>query len=372
MTTPPEAPQDSKLAIPRHAYFSQQWYEREQDELFGRCWAYAAMVVDVANPGDYQCVQVGRHPLVVVRGMDGVLRAFHNICRHRGTAVLSGNGNTGKRMRCPYHHWVYGLDGALIGVSQEREVCPGLDKSRLGLLEAELAVWNGLVFVHPERDAEPFEDWLADLPERLPPYDAESLIDFGCQSYHIRSNWKIFIENFLDNYHLGYVHPETLAGLDHKRQVQHECGRHWSFFEPTVEPGQLTPAEREAGLVPYLPEQWYGSFYGFLFPNFHIVGTASWMAGVHTVPLGPEECRVEVRSRGLLPPNFEELIAAAEQAPADPDEREYGLMEEDIFCCAALQTGVRSPNFSLGPMAMRYECAILGFQKSVADYIRAE
>lgn len=362
--------------LPPEAYFDQGWYEREQAELFGRTWRYAGTTDDLAEPGAYRSVQVGRHPLVVVRGKDDKLRAFHNVCRHRGTAVLSGRGRVAKSIVCPYHNWTYGLDGCLLGVSQRHEVDRDLDRSTLGLHPASVGTWRGQVFVHPEPDAEPLTDWLGELPGRLAPYDPEALVEpVGAQTVDIRCNWKVFMENALDNYHLGYVHKESLASFDHKRQEQHECSpRHWFFYEPPKVAGQASPFD--AGMKPISADpRWYGSSFGFIFPNLFVLTSATFWSTIEVLPIGPEATQLHMRVR-MLPGQTGRIAVAAVREAAGQlrhrllrKEKRLSLIDEDVFCCEAVQVGVRSPRFSVGPIAYRYERGIQTFQRNVLDYV---
>ncbi|MFI6499556.1 aromatic ring-hydroxylating dioxygenase subunit alpha [Nonomuraea typhae] len=364
--------------LPPSTYFDAGWYEREQLELFSRTWRYAGTTDDLDRPGSYRSVQAGRHPLVVVRGQDGALRAFHNVCRHRGTAVLSGSGRVEKNIVCPYHNWTYGLDGCLRAVPQRNEVDRRLDRTKLGLHPASAAVWRGLVFVHPDPDPEPLDDWLGDLPGRMAPYDPLRLVQVAADVHHVKANWKVFMENALDNYHLGYVHKDTLSGYDHKNQEQYACGdRHWFFYEPPRKPGRVTP--REAGLKPIATEpRWYGSSFGLFFPNLFVLSSATLWASVEVIPTGPETTTFEMRTRVL--PGQSGRLAAAGLAEAVlglsrrilRKQPAYDLIEEDVFCCEAVQTGIRSPYFSVGPIAYRYEHGILAFQRNVLDYVPLE
>lgn len=392
---------ESNQLLPAEAYFAQDWFDREQEQLFGRTWRYAGMTGDYARPGSYRSVQAGRHPLVVVRGHDGVLRAFHNVCRHRGAAVLPGDGRVRRNIVCPYHNWTYGLDGCLLAVTQRREVEPH-DRSTLGLHPAALEVWRGLVFVHPDPDAEPLLEWLGDLPDRIAPYDAEELVDVPARETRtMRANWKVFVENALDNYHLGYVHRENLSDWDHKRQEQHACGRrHWFFYEPPLVPGLLPQREVEAGLRIISPDtRWYGSSYGMIFPNLFLLSGPGYWAFAEVTPLGAEETRVELRVR-VLPGQTgrivvravrdmvgqmagrarkvaAELAASARDGGLDAESvrtalqagRRYTVAEEDVFCCESVQRGIRSPRFAVGPIARRYERGIQAFQRNVLDYV---
>ncbi|ALG09863.1 aromatic ring-hydroxylating oxygenase subunit alpha [Kibdelosporangium phytohabitans] len=385
--------------LPPRVFYDPELYEREQDELFGSVWTFAGLTTDLAKPGSYRSVQAGRHPLVVLRDHDGNLRAHHNVCRHRGTAVLPGDsGRVGKVIRCPYHHWTYGLDGCLLGVSQRNEVDPKLDRSKLGLHPASVAVWRGVVFVHPDPDPQPLTDWLGELPGLIAPVDPGDLVQLGVQEYDVKANWKVFIENSLDNYHLGYVHAENLKSYDHKRQEGHDCGRHWAFHEPPLEPGKMPP--EEFGLRPILDEpRWFGSGYGYVFPRLFILSGATYWTTAEVNPVGPERTKLVFRVMvapgqglgalgnaahgainrllGRVRTTAQSVRSSLRAGELDGDAlkaafrngRKYDLLEEDMFCCEAVQRGVRSPRFEVGPLAYRYEKAIPAFHRNYLDYI---
>lgn len=164
MPTTATLPGKPQQRLPREAYVSEEWLERERKQLFSKTWAFAGVVMDFAEPGDFRTVQVGSHSLIVIKDSDGELRGFHNICRHRGTELMEGRGNAGKTIMCPYHNWVYNLDGRLRGIPAQKECFPDLDKKKIALFEAAVGVFRNLVFVHPEADPdEPFQTWVDDL-----------------------------------------------------------------------------------------------------------------------------------------------------------------------------------------------------------------
>lgn len=165
----------SKMRLPVEAYTSQEWFEREQRELFGKVWQFAGMESDLSEPGDYLCVNLGACPVIVIRDEAGQLKAFHNICRHRGTQLLEVTGKRKKVIQCPYHDWIYSLDGKLIGVPERRSQFPHINMSELSLFPAALAVWKGMIFVNPDAGALPFQEWLGDFPQRFGPHQPESL-----------------------------------------------------------------------------------------------------------------------------------------------------------------------------------------------------
>ncbi|MEJ3654409.1 aromatic ring-hydroxylating dioxygenase subunit alpha [Actinomycetes bacterium KLBMP 9759] len=392
--------------LPPSTYFEPEWYEREQAELFSRTWRYVGPADEFGKPGSYRSVQVGRHPLVVVRGHDGSLRAFHNVCRHRGAAVLPGDGRVEKNIVCPFHNWTYGLDGCLLAVTQRNEIGKQLDRSKLSLHRASLGVWRGLVFVHPDPDAQPLVEWLGELPEHLAPYgDITRLVEPVAGARHdVKCNWKVFVEGALDNYHLGYVHAENLASMDHKRQEQRACApRHWFFYEPPKVPGQLPPEETKGGLRPLFEDpRWYGSSYGLIFPNLFVLTGATYWASAEIVPTGPETTSFELRAR-IAPGNSAKYLLAgmrellgqtasrAKRAAVDVatsvragDRDSASLLaalrkgkkltvaEEDVFCAESVQRGLRSPKYSVGPIAHRYEHGIQDFQRNVMAYVPLE
>ena len=134
--------------LPPAAYTSADWFARERTELFGRTWTMAGMESDLRQSGDLVALTTGAYPLAVLRDGSGMLRGFHNLCRHRGTELLEGSGNAGATVVCPYHRWTYGLDGALRGVPDRAACFPDLDRDALGLRPAAVGVWQGVVFVN--------------------------------------------------------------------------------------------------------------------------------------------------------------------------------------------------------------------------------
>jgi len=150
-------PLEPRQLLPKEAYPSQEWFDREQVELFSKSWTYVGLASDFPDPGDYATLNVGQYPLLVVRDREGQLRAFHNLCSHRGTELLEGRGNTKNTMICPYHRWSFNLDGSLRGLPFKEECFPDMDKGDKGLQVAALGEFKGMVFVHP--DPNPHEEF---------------------------------------------------------------------------------------------------------------------------------------------------------------------------------------------------------------------
>ena len=193
--TPRALPERPRQHLPREAYTSEHWLEREDSDLFGRCWRFAGTLSDFREAGDFRTIQAGPHALIVIRDSAGNLRGFHNMCRHRGTELLEGCGNAGQRIVCPYHNWVYSLDGRLSGVPAQRECFPDLDKDKIQLLPAAVGVFRDLVFVHPEgQPVESFETWIDDLDSIAWPHDLCSTdLEEAPEEivYELKCNWKV-------------------------------------------------------------------------------------------------------------------------------------------------------------------------------------
>ena len=380
--------------LPREAYISDHWLEREQKDLFSRSWCFAGVVMDFAEPGDFRTVQAGAHSLIVIKDSNGTLQAFHNICRHRGTELLEGCGNVGKTIMCPYHNWVYNLDGRLRGVPAQRECFPDLDKKQTTLFHASVGVFRNLVFVHPESDpAEPFDAWVNDLESVAWPHDLAS--DDLQESpddvvYELNCNWKVFIENALDGYHLAYLHKATLGGPLHDKNIWETFGRHmvwWSTERGGVKhriPQFVENAAKGTGMnvVKGAEVPGYGGVY-LLFPTT-ILTPNPWGFTISTVePVTANTTRLRVRN--WAPKGWLSYTFRAKDIPGY--DKESGLIKsshwtkhpletgdfqtEDVWVCEKMQRALQSPRHEVGHLALGSggEAALDFFQQCVLEYV---
>lgn len=198
------------------SFFGEDFYKLEQQTLFPKSWCAVAVASVIPNPGDVLPVDLAGWQIVLIRGKDGEIRAFHNVCRHRGLKLVTEPCNAA-RLRCPWHSWAYGLDGALLatpelggaGISK----VDGFDKDALGLKEVRVGRWLDLVFVNIDGTAQPFEDYVAPIDALLADYNLSDLrysVPIG-GSYD--GNWKIAMEGGLEDYHLTFAHPQLDAHL---------------------------------------------------------------------------------------------------------------------------------------------------------------
>ncbi len=340
----------------KDAYLDDGWFHREQERLVGRSWTLVAATDELREPGAYVAVTVGDAPIVVVRGGHGELRAFHNLCRHRGMVMLQGTGNVGSSIDCMYHQWRYDLDGCVKVVPQRKEQFPGLDLDAWGLFPASLDVWQGMVFVHVDADAPSLHSYLGALPEAMGSFRPGLLTQVAHDVIEARCNWKLFVENHVDVYHLWYLHERTLGDFDHTRFEHQNIDGHWASYEP-LRGGVFTEARLSAGTRPiaHLAARDVDGISALLaFPNLMFATSAEFFATYRAVPVAPDRSLIDLRIRA--------------EPEADPDallKSLHSFIEEDIAACEAVQAGMRSPRFTVGPLAQGHEHPITAFHDRV-------
>jgi choline monooxygenase len=194
--------------LPYAWYSSEEVLRLERERIFARSWQYAGRVDELAEPGSLLPVDAGGIPILVVCGGNGELRAFLNVCRHRGSILVDEPGRR-ETIQCRYHAWTYGLDGALRAAPRGEELDG--DRASLALRTASVDTWGPLLFVNPDPDAAPLAEALGELPGLLP---LDSLRFHTRVHFGVNANWKISVENFLECYHCATAHPAFAADVD--------------------------------------------------------------------------------------------------------------------------------------------------------------
>ncbi|WP_170423688.1 aromatic ring-hydroxylating oxygenase subunit alpha [Ruegeria arenilitoris] len=390
-----QMPEVATQELPPEAYTSEEWLAQENKNLFSRSWAFAGTEAKVANAGDYITATAGHFNLVVIRGSDRELRAFHNICRHRGTELLDrGCGNTGKTIVCPYHSWTFGLDGALRGVPEQKSCFPDIDKKENGLHPASVAVFKGLVFVNPEPDQK-LSDWLSGLEDVVWPHDITSpeLISYDEPvTYEMQCNWKVFFENAIDGYHLAYLHKNTLGGPTQDKNIWDPYGDNQVWY--SIENENLrsrvpnfvsTRYDRwEAPKIPHAAQEGYGGVY-MLFPTTLIVASP-WSFSISVMePISAGVTRLHVyvwagkswiSSRGSVEdiPGYDKATGLIKSShwQVHPLETE-DFQTEDIYVVEKMQRALKSPRYAVGKLAAGpgAESPLTFFQRSVVRHMES-
>lgn len=344
-----------RALLPVEAYYGEQWFDSEVDRLFADRWLLVASEEELAGPGDYVTAVAGRAPLVVIRGHEGELRAFHNICRHRGAVLLSGSSTLAGTVNCFYHQWRYLLDGSLAVVPQRKEQFPDLDLAAWGLLPASVSTWQGMVFAHPDPDATTLADTLAGIPEHLGSHQPGLLRQVATAHIEAQCNWKLFVENHIDVYHLWYLHADSLGDYDHHRFEHRFVGANWVSYEALKPNRQLQDAALIKGTAPIrhlaLADQ-VGLRAQLVFPNLMIATSSEFWATYVARPVAADRTVIDLRIR-----------AEPDADPAALLEALRSFIVEDIGACEAVQGAVRSPAFAVGPMAQDHERPIETFHQ---------
>jgi Rieske 2Fe-2S family protein len=193
--------------LPGRAYHDPAIHEFEREEWFRHDWVVVGREADAPGAGTYFLATVDDEPLIVVRGHDEVLRAFYNVCRHRGTAVVEEQCGKAVRFQCPYHAWIYDLEGNLVRAKHTDDL-EDFSLATSGLASVQLATWQGFVFVSLDQDPEPLVDWLGDLAPHLDRFDFRRLRVAHTETYEVDSNWKFIAENYSECYHCPGIHPQ--------------------------------------------------------------------------------------------------------------------------------------------------------------------
>jgi phenylpropionate dioxygenase-like ring-hydroxylating dioxygenase large terminal subunit len=319
----------------------------ERDRLLTRSWALVASDEEVAGPGSYVTAFVGGIPLAVVRGHDGVLRAFHNVCRHRGITLLEGAGTVGRFMTCPYHQWSYASNGELARVPQADDQFPSLELCDLGLVEAQVAVWCGMVFVNAWAESPSLAEEMSGLDRWLEQFLAGPLRQVAVVQYEAACNWKLLVENHIDVYHLWYLHAKTLAAYDHRAFSWESYGDNWWSLEPLKAPS--------GGAADWVPPDMRGTIGAYLlFPNLMLVTTDDYFASYDAVPLAPDRTRLTLRVRAPAGADADALVASIRS-----------FMAEDVAACERMQQGTASPWFGVAALATTHEEPIRRFHAAL-------
>jgi choline monooxygenase len=348
--------------LPPEAYTSEAFFAVENERLFAKAWVFAGFAHELAKAGDAVPATVAGQPIVLLRGRDGEVRAFHNVCRHRGALLVDAPGNVGRVITCPYHAWAYGLDGALRTTPHfaglDRHEHPGLDRACMGLRPVRLALWQDWIFVNPSGTAGDFAEFIAPLARRLEAVDLAHMtpvatVDLG----EVRTNWKFLMENFIEPYHVQYVHKTTTEQplADHATFIDGHC------LGSVVEISNKDDGAGggKGGGDTLAVDSWYLT----LFPNFVLGRYYPDQIGVHlNQPLAPDRTR---QRRVIYHTGEDTLSPEAVDALARLWRKVH---REDHAICERLQRGRASPAAADGGvLSPHWEDSLGRFQ----DLVRA-
>jgi choline monooxygenase len=340
-------PRESELLPPR-AFTSREVFDAELREIFERSWVHVADLPELARAGDYVTAQLGRVPVVILRGDDGDLRAFVNACRHRGATLAEGQGNCGHALRCPYHAWTYDTTGRLAGVPFREEFC---DLQGRDLLPIRVASAGPMVFACADERAPSFEEWAGQLPEAL--RGTEQMEAAFSYSYDVAANWKVSVENALDGYHIRFVHDFLNDFL------AQDLGTAQNFLEPH---SSYTRAPMSADAAAAIGMADCFVRFGLVFPNIVPVLTPFDFSYLRIDPIGPERLRISARSFDVEGPG---------RFSRDLRKEAFDRTnKQDIAVVERVQRGLRAPGLPAGIHSNRLEARIGHFEAMWRAHLR--
>jgi choline monooxygenase len=363
------------------AYTSEAFYELEQERIFGTSWVPIACTSELGEPGDALATEVAGQPILVVRTAAGELRAFYNVCRHRGAQLVEDGRTRAKRyFRCPYHSWAYDFEGRCLGTplfedsavpESERGVfdmsdVKRFDKGDYGLLPVRAESWGPLVFVNLDPDADPLAEHLGDLPRRLAGYRLDEWQVARRTVYEIDANYKLIGENFMEYYHLPWVHPSLVKVSPMKSHYRWQGTGMYTGMTTTP----IADDTEEGGWKALPPigglddSDRVSARFVWLFPNAALNVLPNHLFIMLARPSGPAHTS-EVTYLLTHPES------AATPEAEDAVERLAGFWDlvnrEDIEIVGRVQRGLRARAYTGGRMCYRFEEPLHRFQNMVVD-----
>ena len=364
-------PVQSAVGLPRHAYTDPAFLDLERQFVFDASWVFAGAAEAIPQAGDLAPLTLIGRPVVVVRQRDGGIKAFHNVCRHRGVILVEAAQSGRPAIVCPYHAWSYGLDGTLLRTphfsGQGNHDHGGIAQACLDLKPVRCEVWHGLIFLNLSAAAPPLSEHMAPVARRYGDFDFSEMRLGAVQEFELAANWKLPIENFIEGCHLPWTHPflNSVSSM----------ANHYSVVdEPIAGQGSDLYERDKAGhdALPQfsgLSEHWrVRAEYPSLLPNMllgvHVDHITVW--GIY--PLGPD--------RSLERVFFFYAGEAALSAPLAParevvERNLRSINLEDVGVVESMQRGRASPGYVDAHFSPYHERCIHSFERRIANAIGA-
>jgi choline monooxygenase len=343
---------------PSSWYTAPAFYELERRSVFARGWQPVARVEQLREPGSYVAGCLAGEPWVVVRGDDGAVRGFSNVCRHKGREVVTGSGRA-DALVCGYHGWTYALDGRLTKAPRIAGI-EAFDREAMSLPAIRTETWGPWVFANRDGDARSASEELAELGARLAARGWDRLRYVESAEWTLECNWKVYVDNYLDGgYHIPHMHPTLDAQLD-MSSYRTELFERFSIQSSGAARDADDRIDFDASV-----RIGAGAIYAWIHPSFMINRYGPCLDTNHVVPLGPDRCRVVYEF-------FVDADNESEQLLRDSIAQSAVTQREDIEICESVQRGLGSSSYDRGRYAPRVEMGEHHFHRLLAeDYRRA-
>lgn len=346
-----EEPLAVAKTIPSAWYVDPAFHNLDRDAVMARTWQYVGPASRVREYGDFMSDLIAGNPVVVIRDKDGELRAYFNVCKHRGGPLAMEECGHAKVLQCKYHGWTYLLDGSLRGVPRfDRTEL--FDKKDFGLDALAVQEWQGMIFVCLEpHEAPPFDEVVAGIEERIAPMMLSELTFDQRDRYAVKANWKVYVDNYLEGYHIPLVHPDLMGVLDF-RDYQTDTMEHCSL--------QHSPFKDEENIYGS-PDQ--EAFYYFIYPNIML----------NILPGRLQVNRVDATAHNACSTVFDYYYLTPDPARIEQDRLFSDQVQaEDIDICERVQAGLESRAYDRGRFSYDLEGGVHHFQQCLKrSYRRA-
>ncbi len=323
--------------LPARCYNDAAYLQTEQRRIFNRSWQLVGRLEDLADCGAFLTATIGTEEIVVVRDLKGELRGFFNLCRHRAGPIARGSGKC-DNFRCGYHGWTYDLTGRLIGLPDFDGVCE-FEQGESGLIPIEVSTWEQFVFVRlsTDRNLPSLPAMLGDIPD-LTSHAAISRLSFaGRRDYLIECNWKVYVDNYVEGYHVPIVHPRLMGEIDY-RQYRTITSRYHSLQDAPIRAGAADGKRHYAAT-----ERQKEALYFWVFPNLMLNIYPDNLSTNLIVPLGP------TRTLTIFEWFFEDVDSAvARERIAATIELSDEIQREDMAICEEVQRRLQSSAYDRG------------------------
>jgi len=346
------APLSEASTIPAPWYVDARIAELEARTVFSKSWQMVGRVEQVQKPGQFVTASVVGEPILVVRGNDGVLRAFFNVCRHHAAAVVTEPCGQASILRCPYHGWNYGLDGSLKGMPEFDGVA-NFERQQNGLVPVKAETWEKFVFVNLHAQVAPLTEFLGGLVKRVAPLGVSKLHYFDSCVSDIHCNWKVFVDNYLDGgYHVPHLHKGLNSVLDYKQYTIEIQDRYCLQSSPMVasDDDSATGATRKGDRA----------WYFWQYPNLMIDCYEGYMDTILVLPTDVDRCRV------IFDFYFGDVSDARQEYNQQSVAVCARVQDEDLGICEAVQRGLKSRAYRAGRLSVRREAGEHLFHRLLA------
>jgi choline monooxygenase len=355
--------------LPSRFYTDPAVLALEKERIFRRTWQLVGTLAQpcgeangakrtIADPGSYFTFDLAGEPIVIVRDASGTLRAFSNVCRHRAGPVAQGSGCR-KVFNCAYHGWTYTLDGRLIG-TPDVDGMEFFDRSTMGMVPLRCETWEHLLFVNFAHEGPSLSEYLGNIPELARDFSFQGLQFMERRDYIVNCNWKVYVDNYLEGYHIPIVHPGLMKEIDYPRYRCETFRYHSQQLGPVkeIKPGdaQRVYAPDARGLKEAL--------YFWLFPNMMLNFYPDNVSTNLIVPLSRDKT-LTIFEWYFHDAASQKTRERAAKAIAFSDE----VQQEDIHICEAVQRGLQSFTYDRGRYSVKRENGVHHFHMLLAEFL---